>query len=62
VPVSVHHQTAGHGAEKDDRKQPASANHGHFGRSRFSWEKTDRIGALIAAVKRLTAIHAAKKG
>ncbi len=32
-----------------------TAFHGHFGRKGFTWEKTDRIEELHAAVKRLTA-------
>ena len=29
----------------------ATAAYGHFGRSEFSWEKTDKIDALKAAIK-----------
>jgi S-adenosylmethionine synthetase len=35
-----------------------TAYHGHFGRKGFSWEKTDKVEALIAAVKKNT-LHAA---
>jgi len=30
----------------------ATATHGHFGRKGFSWEKTDKVAALLAAVKK----------
>ena len=29
----------------------ATAAYGHFGRSEFSWEKTDKVGALQAAIR-----------
>ena len=35
-----------------------TAFHGHFGRKEFSWEKTDKVGALLTAVKKLG--HSAK--
>ena len=37
-----------------DLKKPiyeATATYGHFGRSEFSWEKTDKASALKAAIK-----------
>ncbi len=34
-----------------------TAYHGHFGRKGFSWEKTDKVDALNAAVKKLVARH-----
>ncbi|MBA3846001.1 MAG: methionine adenosyltransferase [Planctomycetes bacterium] len=34
-----------------------TAYHGHFGRKGFSWEKTDKVDALNAAVKKLAARH-----
>jgi S-adenosylmethionine synthetase len=38
-----------------------TAYHGHFVRKEFSWEKTDKVAALLAAVKKLTAGKAAAK-
>ncbi len=37
-----------------------TAYHGHFGREGFSWEKTDKVAALQAAVKKAGAGKAAK--
>ena len=37
-----------------DLKRPiyeATASYGHFGRENFPWEKTDKIDALLKAVK-----------
>jgi S-adenosylmethionine synthetase len=38
-----------------------TAYHGHFGRKEFSWEKTDKVEALLAAVKKASGA-AAKAG
>ncbi len=38
-----------------------TAYHGHFGRKEFSWEKTDKVEALLAAVKKASGA-AAKSG
>ena len=38
-----------------------TAYHGHFGRKEFSWERTDRVEALLAAVKKASGA-AAKSG
>jgi len=38
-----------------------TAYHGHFGRAQFSWEKTDKVSALLAAVKKLSGAKAAAK-
>ncbi len=38
-----------------------TATHGHFGRKEFSWEKTDKVAALLAAVKKAGAAPAADK-
>jgi S-adenosylmethionine synthetase len=37
-----------------------TAYHGHFGRKEFTWEKTDRVAALVAAVKKAQPAKAAK--
>ena len=37
-----------------------TAYHGHFGRKEFSWEKTDKVAALLAAVKKSVPAKAAK--
>jgi S-adenosylmethionine synthetase len=37
-----------------------TAYHGHFGRPGFSWEKTDKANALLAAVKKAAPAKAAK--
>jgi S-adenosylmethionine synthetase len=37
-----------------DLKRPiyqATTNYGHFGRSEFSWEKTDKVEALKKVIK-----------
>ncbi len=39
-----------------------TAFHGHFGRKEFSWEKTDKVAALQAAVKKATAGVKVAKG
>ena len=38
-----------------------TAYHGHFGRKEFTWEKTDKVAALLAAVKKLSGAKAAAK-
>ena len=38
-----------------------TAYHGHFGRKEFSWEKTDKVAALLAAVKRVGGAKAAAR-
>jgi S-adenosylmethionine synthetase len=38
-----------------------TAYHGHFGRKEFSWEKTNKIDALNAAVQQLAVTHGATK-
>ncbi len=35
-----------------------TAYHGHFGRKNFAWEKTDKVDALVAAVKKITGASA----
>ena len=37
-----------------------TAYHGHFGRKQFSWEKTNKIEALQASVKKLAVTHGGK--
>ena len=37
-----------------------TAYHGHFGRKEFSWEKTDKVAALLAAVKKSVPAKTAK--
>ena len=46
--------TPGENEKTLDLRRPiyrATSNYGHFGREGFSWEKTDKVEALKAAVK-----------
>ena len=56
-PVSVYVDTFGTGVVDDSTVAPVyreTANYGHFGRAEFSWEKTDRVEELKAALAKYT--------